>query len=75
MISIECLLIGHDDRLAHACNRLFLHCARCGRETAGWVIDGRASRSRETVENHAARRHARLIWLREFPHRPRNSPI
>ena len=75
MISFECFFIGHDDRLARARNRIFLHCARCGRETAGWVIEGHGSRSRETVEKRASRRHAGLIWLREFPHRPRNSSI
>src|SRR3954467_11759476 len=34
----RCLLLGHHDEVGRERHRLFLRCARCGRETPGWVI-------------------------------------
>ena len=36
--SIWCLLVGHDDMLARAPDRLWLRCVQCGRETPGWRL-------------------------------------
>jgi hypothetical protein len=38
LVSVRCLMIGHDDLLAREPHRLFLRCAECGRCTRGWVI-------------------------------------
>ena len=37
-LSLRCLLIGHDDRIARSSARLWLRCDHCGRETAGWQL-------------------------------------
>ena len=37
-LSLRCLLIGHDDRVARSSARLWLQCDHCGRETAGWQL-------------------------------------
>ena len=37
-LSLRCLLIGHDDRIARSSARLWLQCDHCGRETAGWQL-------------------------------------
>jgi hypothetical protein len=37
-LSLRCLLIGHDDRIARSSARLWLQCGHCGRETAGWQL-------------------------------------
>src|SRR6186713_224052 len=34
----RCLVLGHHDEVGRERHRLFLRCARCGRETAGWAI-------------------------------------
>ena len=36
--SIKCLLLGHDDSMVRAPERLWLRCDHCGRETAGWTL-------------------------------------
>jgi hypothetical protein len=36
--SIRCALVGHDDVVARAPERLWLRCAHCGRETPGWSL-------------------------------------
>ena len=37
-VSLRCLVIGHDDRMARSAGRLWLQCDHCGRETAGWQL-------------------------------------
>lgn len=37
-VSIRCLILGHDDRIARAPERLWLRCDHCRRETPGWTI-------------------------------------
>ena len=37
-LSLRCLVIGHDDRIARSPVRLWLQCDHCGRETAGWQL-------------------------------------
>ena len=34
----RCLVLGHRDEVSRERHRLFLRCARCGRETPGWAI-------------------------------------
>ena len=36
--SIKCLLLGHDDSMARAPEKLWLRCYHCGRETSGWTL-------------------------------------
>jgi hypothetical protein len=36
--SIRCLLLGHDDSMVRAPERLSLRCDHCGRETSGWTL-------------------------------------
>jgi hypothetical protein len=38
VISLRCLLVGHDDRVARSPARLWLQCDHCGRETVGWEL-------------------------------------
>lgn len=38
MFSVGCLLLGHDDMMVRAPDRLWLRCQNCGRDTAGWTI-------------------------------------
>ncbi len=38
VVSIACLLMGHDDMLVRAPGRLWLRCNDCGRETPGWSV-------------------------------------
>jgi hypothetical protein len=40
-LSIRCLILGHDDTMVRAPERLSLRCDHCGRETPGWSL-GRA---------------------------------
>ena len=49
--SIKCLLLGHDDSMVRAQERLWLRCDHCGRETAGWKLD--RSRSLHQVRSTA----------------------
>jgi hypothetical protein len=44
-ISIRCLLLGHDDSMVRAPERLRLRCDHCGRETSGWTLGGSDTRS------------------------------
>jgi len=37
-LSLQCLFIGHDDRMTRSSARLWLRCDHCGRETAGWQL-------------------------------------
>ncbi len=52
MVSVRCLMIGHDDFLAREPYRLFLRCAECGRVTRGWMIG--TSPPRVTAPLHRA---------------------
>lgn len=40
VISLRCLLLGHEDMMVRAPERLCLRCDHCGRETAGWTLTG-----------------------------------
>ena len=42
--AIRCLLMGHDDIVRRAPDRIFLECFDCGRSTAGWSLGPAASR-------------------------------
>ena len=44
-LSLRCLMLGHDDRIQRASDRMFLECAECGRETRGWNLSNRSSRA------------------------------
>jgi hypothetical protein len=37
-LHFSCLMFGHDDGMRCARGRLYLECAECGREAAGWVF-------------------------------------
>jgi hypothetical protein len=37
-LSLQCLLLGHDDMMVRGPARLALQCNHCGRETAGWTL-------------------------------------
>ena len=39
MVEVACLLVGHDDVVLREPARLALRCRRCGRTTAGWMLD------------------------------------
>ena len=43
--NVSCLVRGHEDRIRHAVRRMYLECAKCGRETPGWDLSRRAVRS------------------------------
>ena len=45
--SIRCLILGHDDTMVRAPDRLSLRCDHCNRETPGWHL-GRAHPVRTT---------------------------
>jgi hypothetical protein len=34
----KCLIVGHDDFVRRAPNRMYLECAECGRATKGWDL-------------------------------------
>jgi hypothetical protein len=36
-----CLIVGHKDKVMLGGDKLALHCARCGRTSPGWHLDGR----------------------------------
>ena len=42
MVSVRCLLVGHDDMLVREADRMWLQCHRCNRNTPGWQV-GRAT--------------------------------
>jgi hypothetical protein len=44
LVTIECLIGGHDDFIRRTRSRLYLRCERCGRETAGWAVGPAAAR-------------------------------
>jgi hypothetical protein len=45
MAWLECLIRGHDDSMRRSSGRLYLCCERCGRETPGWTVTSKPSRS------------------------------
>jgi|SRR6188508_755999 len=53
----RCLVLGHHDELGRERHRLFLRCARCGRETPGWAI-GPLRHDETVVVEPRRRRHA-----------------
>jgi hypothetical protein len=59
LVSVRCLMIGHDDQLAREPYRLFLRCAECGRCTRGWTIGTTPPRVTAPVVSRAASRAAR----------------
>ena len=38
MVSVGCLLVGHDDMLIREAGWMWLRCQRCGRDTPGWPV-------------------------------------
>ncbi len=38
LTSLRCLVLGHDDTIVRAPERLFVRCDHCGRETSGWTL-------------------------------------
>jgi len=54
----RCLVLGHHDEIGRERHRLFLRCARCGRETPGWAIGPQRDDDTLVVE----------------PRRPRHAP-
>jgi hypothetical protein len=44
LVTIACLIGGHDDFIRRTRSRLYLRCERCGRETAGWAVGPAAAR-------------------------------
>jgi hypothetical protein len=42
-LSFKCWLLGHEDWVRCASDRLYLECIECGRQTRGWTI-GRINR-------------------------------
>jgi hypothetical protein len=38
VFSVGCLILGHDDMMVRAPDRLWLRCQHCGRDTPGWTI-------------------------------------
>lgn len=67
LVSVRCLIIGHDDHLARELHRLFLRCAECGRCTRGWAIGTNPPRITAPV---APRPALRLATRRADGHRP-----
>src|SRR4051812_49519383 len=53
----RCLVLGHRDEVGRERHRLFLRCARCGRETPGWAI-GPQRHEESVVEPRRSRRAA-----------------
>src|SRR3954452_335833 len=51
----RCLVLGHHDEVGRERHRLFLRCARCGRETPGWAI-GPQRHDESVVEPQRSRR-------------------
>src|SRR4051812_2185085 len=51
----RCLVLGHHDEVGRERHRLFLRCARCGRETPGWAI-GPQRHDESVVEPRRPRR-------------------
>jgi hypothetical protein len=51
------LLWGHDDRITREPGHLFLRCADCGRQSAGWDLDPDAG---TIVRADVGRREARV---------------
>jgi hypothetical protein len=60
LVSMRCLMLGHDDRLVRSPERLRLRCDHCRRETPGWALT-----TRETSRH--PRRGEKLSALRGLP--------
>jgi hypothetical protein len=43
-LSLKCWVVGHEDLIRRAPDRLYLECFECGRETHGWTT-GRSHRA------------------------------
>ena len=46
-LTFRCALWGHDDQIHWTRERIFLQCAECGRETAGWDVEPRVRPPRD----------------------------
>jgi hypothetical protein len=55
VLSLQCLLTGHDDRVVRSPARLWLQCDHCGRETAGWQLRREARPFEENLQPAAKR--------------------
>src|SRR3954468_13589658 len=56
-VPARCLVLGHRDEVSRERHRLFLRCARCGRETPGWAI-GPQRHEESVIEPRPSRRAA-----------------
>jgi hypothetical protein len=54
-LSIWCVLVGHDDMVARAPERLWLRCVQCGRETRGWRLTRSSSLGRMPPSTQTSR--------------------
>ena len=62
-LSLQCLMLGHDDRIGRSSGRMYLECAECGRETRGWdLADGAAKKAAPPVTPRAAPHGMRWMW-------------
>lgn len=55
VVSVKCLLMGHEDLRRTREKRMFLACSHCGRETHGWdlVADDRGATSTAQANPHS----------------------
>jgi hypothetical protein len=62
LLSVRCLLLGHDDWLVRSPERIRLRCDHCRRETTGWSLNQiNASRPPQHVtESSRSRGRSRL---------------
>lgn len=63
-VSFRCWLLGHEDFLRCAHDRLYLECIECGRETKGWPI-GKSNRSGEAGSGKRTRAMVALRSVRD----------
>ena len=66
--SIRCLLLGHDDSMVRAPERLRLRCDHCGRETPGWTLapTGAKREAESTLTSMATRRRVASLHERRI---------
>jgi hypothetical protein len=72
-LSLRCLLIGHDDRIARSSVRLWLKCDHCGRETAGWQLARETWPAAETLRSGSTANLATASGRRTSSWRPRTT--
>ncbi len=68
-VSVRCLMWGHDDRIHRAAGRLYLECADCSRETAGWNLKPERTADRRRPEpTRSLSRGWRELWSQARRH-------